>query len=72
MYLLAFAQYLSDGEGIPVEYIDVELLRTRYGALLWDYASKKIEDGVVSDNVAPPKINSSYAEFDNSEMILIN
>uniref|UniRef100_A0A3Q7ED17 Ubiquitin-like protease family profile domain-containing protein n=1 Tax=Solanum lycopersicum TaxID=4081 RepID=A0A3Q7ED17_SOLLC len=34
IYLLAFAEYLSEGEGIPVKYLDSKLHRIRYGALL--------------------------------------
>jgi len=28
--LLAFAEYLSEGEGIPVQYLDSKLYRIRY------------------------------------------
>ncbi|KAJ8544867.1 hypothetical protein K7X08_017450 [Anisodus acutangulus] len=55
MYVAAFVEYLSLGEGISdVEFND-ELLRIRYGALLWDYAKQKIESEVVSDDEAPLK-----------------
>jgi len=30
IYLLAFAEYLSEGEGIPVQYLDSKLYRIRY------------------------------------------
>uniref|UniRef100_K4CUP7 Ubiquitin-like protease family profile domain-containing protein n=1 Tax=Solanum lycopersicum TaxID=4081 RepID=K4CUP7_SOLLC len=55
IYLLAFAEYLSEGEGIPVQYLDSKLYRIRYGALLWEYAMKKMKDGADSDNEAPPR-----------------
>ncbi|OIT32041.1 hypothetical protein A4A49_56224, partial [Nicotiana attenuata] len=36
---------------IPSEdLLDVDQHRTRYGALLWDYATKKQEDGSISDS----------------------
>ncbi|WMV54963.1 hypothetical protein MTR67_048348 [Solanum verrucosum] len=73
LYLLAFAEYLSDGNDICVETIDAELLRIRYGALLWEYAAKKMEDGAVSDNEAPPKLNRKpCSEMDSSEIVMIN
>ncbi|KAK4371424.1 hypothetical protein RND71_010899 [Anisodus tanguticus] len=42
MYVVVFAKYLSLRNSISdgCEFID-ELLRTRYGALLWDYAKQK-------------------------------
>ncbi|XP_060200847.1 uncharacterized protein LOC132629132 [Lycium barbarum] len=43
MYVAAYAEYLSQGEGIPHGDLDAELLRTRYGALLWDYACRSKE-----------------------------
>ncbi|KAH0692991.1 hypothetical protein KY285_020088 [Solanum tuberosum] len=55
IYLLAFAECLSDGECILVQYIDAKFLRIRYDVLLWEYAKKKIEDGAVRENEAPPK-----------------
>lgn len=71
--MFAFAEYLGDGEGIPVESIDAELLRIRYGALLWEYAEKKIEDGAVSDNEAPQKmIRKPCTETGNSDFVMIN
>ncbi|KAG5610441.1 hypothetical protein H5410_021722 [Solanum commersonii] len=55
IYLRAFAECLSDGDGILVQYIDAKFLRIRYDVLLWEYAKKKIEDGAVRENEAPPK-----------------
>ncbi|KAG5629272.1 hypothetical protein H5410_000989, partial [Solanum commersonii] len=73
LYLLAFAEYLSDSNDICVETIDVELLRIRYGALLWEYVAKKMEDGAVSDNEAPPNLNRKpCSEMDSSEIVMIN
>ncbi|KAG5627948.1 hypothetical protein H5410_013166 [Solanum commersonii] len=66
-------EYLSDGNDICVETIDAELLRIRYGALLWEYAAKKMEDGAVRDNEAPPKLNRKpCSEMDSSEIVMIN
>ncbi|TMX05482.1 hypothetical protein EJD97_017893 [Solanum chilense] len=73
LYLLAFAEYLSDGADICVETNDAELLHIRYGALLWKYSAKKMKDGDVSDNEAPPKLNRMPClELDSSEIVMIN
>lgn len=55
IYLVVFAEYLSDGNGIPASTIDSELMRHRYAALLWDYRMRKIQEEAISDNEAPPK-----------------
>lgn len=42
LYLLAYVEYLSEGDDIPIEYFNAELLQIRYGPLLWDYNLKKL------------------------------
>jgi len=48
----AFAEYVSLGDlAIPKEDLsDIDQHRRRYGALLWDYATKKQEDGSISES----------------------
>lgn len=70
--MLTFAEYLSDGEGIPIEYIDSKLHRSRYHTLLWEYARKKIEDNAFSDNEAPPRMIRPPARIDNSQLVKID
>ncbi|XP_060210635.1 uncharacterized protein LOC132637585 [Lycium barbarum] len=70
MYVAAYAEYLSQGEGIP--HGDTELLHTRYGALLWDYAKRKMEANAESDNEAPPKPVRPKIDFDQVEKIIVN
>ncbi|KAH0701739.1 hypothetical protein KY285_016017 [Solanum tuberosum] len=72
IYLLAFAEYLSEGEGIPVQYLDSKLHRIRYDALLWQYAAKKLEEGAVSENEAPPRMMRPPARIDNSQLVRID
>ncbi|XP_059295194.1 uncharacterized protein LOC132048304 [Lycium ferocissimum] len=72
MYVAAYAEYLSQGEGIPHGDLDAELLRTRYGALLWDYAKRKMEANAESDNEAPPKLVRPKIDFDQVEKIIVN
>ncbi|KAK4716343.1 hypothetical protein R3W88_014681 [Solanum pinnatisectum] len=41
MFLVAFAEYLSDGMPVPKIGFRSEYLCTRYGALLWKYGTEK-------------------------------
>ncbi|XP_060208521.1 uncharacterized protein LOC132635927 [Lycium barbarum] len=72
VYVVAYAEYLSWGVGIPIEDFDANLLRTRYGALLWSYAMRKQEDEAISDNEAPPKLVRPNIHSDICEKIIIN
>ncbi|WMV47204.1 hypothetical protein MTR67_040589 [Solanum verrucosum] len=72
IYLLAFAEYLSEGEDIPVQYLDSKLHRIGYGALLWQYAAKKMEEGAVSENEALPRMMRPPARIDNSQLVRID
>ncbi|XP_070013745.1 uncharacterized protein [Nicotiana sylvestris] len=52
VFVAAFAEYVSLGDlAIPKEDLsDIDQHRRRYGALLWDYATKKQEDGSISES----------------------
>ncbi|OIT03799.1 hypothetical protein A4A49_57616, partial [Nicotiana attenuata] len=52
VFVAAFPEYVSLGDlSIPSEDLsDIDQHRTRYGALLWDYATKKQEDGSISES----------------------
>ncbi|OIS95797.1 hypothetical protein A4A49_58727, partial [Nicotiana attenuata] len=52
VFVAAFAEYVSLGDlSIPSEDLsDIGQHRTRYEALLWDYAAKKQEDGSISES----------------------
>ena len=63
---------MSHEEAIPHKDLDAELLRTRYGALLWVYAQKKNEVDAVSDNEAPPKPVRAAIDFDQVELNIVN
>ncbi|XP_070021628.1 uncharacterized protein [Nicotiana sylvestris] len=51
-FVAAFAEYVCIGDlSIPSEDLsDIDQHRRRYGALLWDYATKKQEDGSISES----------------------
>ncbi|XP_060192348.1 uncharacterized protein LOC132621894 [Lycium barbarum] len=54
VYVELFAEYLSSGGVVPAT-IDANMMRIRYGALLWDYAERKVVDDAESDNEVPPR-----------------
>ncbi|MCD7458524.1 hypothetical protein HAX54_038440, partial [Datura stramonium] len=50
VYVSAYAKYLSNEVDIHASDFEANLHRPRYGALLWDYGSRKIEGGIIRDN----------------------
>ncbi|XP_060190895.1 uncharacterized protein LOC132620227 [Lycium barbarum] len=68
VYVAAFAEYLSTGEGIPAQ-IDATMLRNRYDALLWDYAARKIDEHAMSDIEAPPKPVRPAVDYGKADRI---
>ncbi|XP_075108863.1 uncharacterized protein LOC142180706 [Nicotiana tabacum] len=52
VFVVAFAEYVSLGDlSIPAEDLsDIDQHHRRYRALLWDYATKKQEDGSISES----------------------
>ncbi|TMW80634.1 hypothetical protein EJD97_017565 [Solanum chilense] len=55
IYMLAFAERLSYGQGNPSSTFDIIFLRSRYAALLWNYSKKKQYNGAISNSEAPPR-----------------
>ncbi|TMW80679.1 hypothetical protein EJD97_016900 [Solanum chilense] len=53
--MLAFAEWLSYGQGNPSGTFDVIFLWSRYAALLWKYAKQKQDNGAISESEAPPR-----------------
>ncbi|KAK4359358.1 hypothetical protein RND71_021587 [Anisodus tanguticus] len=41
VFTAAFAEYLIEGREISKVVNDIDAIRSRYGALLWDYEKKK-------------------------------
>ncbi|XP_059310658.1 uncharacterized protein LOC132062017 [Lycium ferocissimum] len=51
VYVCAFAEYISDGMfNIPKATFNHNLHRSRYAALLWDYARQKQDAGAISES----------------------
>uniref|UniRef100_A0A3Q7EEV4 Ubiquitin-like protease family profile domain-containing protein n=1 Tax=Solanum lycopersicum TaxID=4081 RepID=A0A3Q7EEV4_SOLLC len=55
IYMLAFAEWLSYGQGNSSGAFDIMFLRARYATLLWNYAKQKQDNGAISDYEAPPR-----------------
>ncbi|KAH0666441.1 hypothetical protein KY285_027647 [Solanum tuberosum] len=60
MYVVAFAEYLSDEINIPSINFRSDYLRNRYATLLWKYGMDKFKAGYVSDNDDPTRPKSFY------------
>ncbi|PHT42445.1 hypothetical protein CQW23_16470 [Capsicum baccatum] len=56
-----YAEYLSEGLGIPYSGIDAQYHRLRYATLLCKSGSKKAENGYFSKNNDPPRPRSKFA-----------
>uniref|UniRef100_M1C4R9 Ulp1 protease family, C-terminal catalytic domain containing protein n=1 Tax=Solanum tuberosum TaxID=4113 RepID=M1C4R9_SOLTU len=72
LYSAAYAEYLTDGQSIPLTNFDVNLHRSRYGALLWNYGNQKASSGSVSDNEDPHKPRNTFVDSDGIEKINID
>ncbi|KAK4721265.1 hypothetical protein R3W88_011498 [Solanum pinnatisectum] len=70
-YISAYAEFLSDGNGIPAGPFDPDLMRSRYAALLWNYDMLKMQAEAISDSEAPDKPMRCHVNVDSSERITI-
>ncbi|XP_075112122.1 uncharacterized protein LOC142182096 [Nicotiana tabacum] len=65
VHVAAYTEFLSTLGEIPQTTFDSNLLRQRYGALLWDYAMREIDVDAISENEAPSKIARQITESDS-------
>ncbi|MCD7456936.1 hypothetical protein HAX54_033641 [Datura stramonium] len=72
IFVAAYVEFLSGGEGIPNSSIDVELMRNRYASILWDYATKKLEAESMIDDKTPPKKIKPVVEFSSNYRIVLS
>ncbi|PHT44948.1 hypothetical protein CQW23_14106 [Capsicum baccatum] len=49
LFVVAYAEYLSDGLEVPNDGLDAGLLRKRHAALLWKYGEAKAHKLYTSD-----------------------
>ncbi|KAF3646436.1 hypothetical protein FXO38_19158 [Capsicum annuum] len=67
MFVCDFAEYVShDIFDISSRLFDAVNHRIRYGALLWDYARRKQNDGAISENEATGNVTSKHGGFKRS------
>ncbi|XP_070035558.1 uncharacterized protein [Nicotiana tomentosiformis] len=71
LHVAAYAEFLSTVGLIPQSTFDANLLRQRYGALLWDYAMQKIDDDAISEKEATSKIVRQITDSDTSVKIML-
>jgi len=72
VHVAAFAEFLSTiGEITQKTPFDATLLRQRYGALLWDYAMRKIDADAISESEAPSKIERQISESEAKMQIVL-
>ncbi|KAF3678321.1 hypothetical protein FXO37_04434 [Capsicum annuum] len=61
IFMVVYAEYLSEGLGIPCSGIDAQYHRLRYVSLLCKYGSEKAENRYFSENDDPPRPRSKFA-----------
>ncbi|KAM3375232.1 hypothetical protein P3S68_013946 [Capsicum galapagoense] len=67
MFVYAFDEYVSHGMfDISSRLFDVVNHRIRYGALLWNYARQKQNDGAISESEATENVTSKHCGFKRS------
>ncbi|KAM3248655.1 hypothetical protein P3L10_010424 [Capsicum annuum] len=62
VFVAVYAEYLSEGLGIPSSGIDAQYHHMRYATLLCKYGSVKAEKGYFSENDDPPRPRSSFTQ----------
>ncbi|KAK4738268.1 hypothetical protein R3W88_001965 [Solanum pinnatisectum] len=72
MFVAAFAEYLSDGILVPKIGFRSKYLRTRYGALLWNYGTEKAKAGYVSENDDPTRPRSHSKEPAQEDLVNVD
>ncbi|KAF3638431.1 hypothetical protein FXO38_23227 [Capsicum annuum] len=67
IFVCAFAEYVSHGTfDISSRLFGIVNYRLRYGALLWDYARRKQNNGAISESEATENVTSKHGGFKRS------
>ncbi|KAF3626744.1 hypothetical protein FXO38_16567 [Capsicum annuum] len=69
LFVVAYAEILSDGHQIPSSEFDSGLHRTRYVSLLWDYGVNKSSNGYISGSQDPLSPKHTFIPSEDTEMI---
>ncbi|KAF3685216.1 hypothetical protein T459_23380 [Capsicum annuum] len=70
VFVVGYAEYLSEGMDIPSVGFETEYHRMRYMALLWNYGLQKAKKGYVSDNDHPPRPRTKNVSLPNETGIV--
>ncbi|XP_070011028.1 uncharacterized protein [Nicotiana sylvestris] len=71
VHVAAYAEFLSTLGEVPQITFYANLLRQRYGALLWNYDMRNIDIDAISENEAPSKIARQITESDSKLQIVL-
>ncbi|PHU27772.1 hypothetical protein BC332_06104 [Capsicum chinense] len=71
LFVVAYAEYLSDGLQVLNDGLDVRLLCKRYPALLWKYREVKAQKPNASDIKDPRRPKSNSVAPDEEQLIHI-
>ncbi|PHT98403.1 hypothetical protein BC332_32683 [Capsicum chinense] len=71
LFIIAYAEYLSDGLQVPNDGLDAGLLRKRYAALLWKYGEMKAQKLYASDIKDPRRSKSNFTAPDKEQLVHI-
>ncbi|KAG5630109.1 hypothetical protein H5410_001826 [Solanum commersonii] len=71
VFVVAYAEFLSDGLQIPSDGIISQSLRLRYASLLWNYGILKARTSYVSNNEDPQRPRHKKAKFDENVVIKV-
>ncbi|PHT36307.1 hypothetical protein CQW23_24007 [Capsicum baccatum] len=69
LFVVAYAEILSDRHQIPSSEFDSGLHHTRYVSLLWDYGVNKASNGYISGSQDPPSPKHTFIPSEDTEMI---
>ncbi|KAH0684027.1 hypothetical protein KY289_021779 [Solanum tuberosum] len=69
MFVVAFAEFLSDEINMSYDSFGSDYLRKRYATLLWKYGLNKAKAGYVSDNDDPPRLKSVLNPATENELV---
>ncbi|PHU09458.1 hypothetical protein BC332_21318 [Capsicum chinense] len=71
LFVVVYAEYLSDGLQVPNDGLDVRLLCKRYGSLLWKYGEVKVQKPYASDIKDPRRSKPNFVAPDEEQIVHI-
>ncbi|KAF3617990.1 putative protein EIN4-like [Capsicum annuum] len=70
VFVVRYAEYLSEGMFVPSIDFEAEYLRMRYTLLLQNYGLRKAKKGYVSENEDPPRPKPKSHPFTDERVIV--